>query len=77
MNIVTTNNKTLLLLFILRAAYGNLLALWAIMVSVLFSGFALYSFYKNCDPWTAGQVSSPDQVKFMKFIDLLTIKNDV
>ncbi|KAF7206937.1 sodium-coupled monocarboxylate transporter 1-like [Nothobranchius furzeri] len=44
------------------AVYFNLLGLYACLISTLFSGLCLYSVYKNCDPWTAGLVSSPDQL---------------
>lgn len=29
----------------------------------MFAGMSLYSVYKECDPWTAGLVSAPDQVR--------------
>nr|XP_054595558.1 sodium-coupled monocarboxylate transporter 1-like [Nothobranchius furzeri] len=48
------------------AVYFNLLGLYACLISTLFSGLCLYSVYKNCDPWTAGLVSSPDQVQQTK-----------
>ncbi|XP_017285428.1 sodium-coupled monocarboxylate transporter 1 [Kryptolebias marmoratus] len=44
------------------ALYVNLLGLWACLVSAVFAGLCLYSVYKSCDPWTAGLVSSPDQL---------------
>ncbi|KAF7667565.1 hypothetical protein LDENG_00057160 [Lucifuga dentata] len=42
--------------------YINLLGLWSILLSSVFAGMCLYSVYKNCDPWTAGLVSAPDQL---------------
>lgn len=45
-----------------RALYINLVCLWAISLCSVFCGLCLYSFYKNCDPWTARKVSALDQV---------------
>ncbi|XP_076970374.1 sodium-coupled monocarboxylate transporter 2 isoform X1 [Tamandua tetradactyla] len=44
------------------ALYFNLLGLWIILVCAVFSGLIMYSFYKDCDPWTSGLVSAPDQL---------------
>lgn len=46
-----------------RALYINLVCLWAISICSVFCGLCLYSFYKNCDPWTARKVSALDQVQ--------------
>lgn len=46
-----------------RSLYINLLGLWTIHLSSVFAGMCLYSIYKSCDPWTAGLVSAPDQVR--------------
>lgn len=45
-----------------RSLYINLVGLWAILVCATLCGLALYSIYKDCDPWTANQVSALDQV---------------
>ncbi|XP_019202816.1 sodium-coupled monocarboxylate transporter 1 isoform X3 [Oreochromis niloticus] len=39
--------------------------------SAVFSGLCLYSFYKDCDPWTAGQVSFSDQLLPYLVMDIL------
>uniref|UniRef100_A0A8C8ST99 Solute carrier family 5 member 12 n=1 Tax=Pelusios castaneus TaxID=367368 RepID=A0A8C8ST99_9SAUR len=44
------------------ALYLNLLGLWIILVCAVFSGLVMYSHFKNCDPWTAGFISAPDQL---------------
>ncbi|XP_055048509.2 sodium-coupled monocarboxylate transporter 2 [Misgurnus anguillicaudatus] len=44
------------------ALYLNLLGLWIILFCAVMSGLIMYAFYSNCDPWTAGFVSAPDQV---------------
>ncbi|XP_006111564.2 sodium-coupled monocarboxylate transporter 2 [Pelodiscus sinensis] len=44
------------------ALYLNLLGLWVILVCAVFSGLVMYAHFKNCDPWTAGFISAPDQL---------------
>ncbi|KAM6172102.1 sodium-coupled monocarboxylate transporter 2 [Erethizon dorsatum] len=44
------------------ALYFNLLGLWVILVCAVFSGLIMYSYFKDCDPWTSGMISAPDQV---------------
>ncbi|XP_001380162.1 sodium-coupled monocarboxylate transporter 2 isoform X1 [Monodelphis domestica] len=44
------------------ALYLNLVGLWVILVCAVFSGLIMYSHFKNCDPWTAGIISAPDQL---------------
>ncbi|XP_051000271.1 sodium-coupled monocarboxylate transporter 2 [Acomys russatus] len=44
------------------ALYFNLLGLWIIGVCAIFSGLIMYSYFKDCDPWTSGDVSAPDQL---------------
>uniref|UniRef100_A0A4X2JPJ0 Solute carrier family 5 member 12 n=1 Tax=Vombatus ursinus TaxID=29139 RepID=A0A4X2JPJ0_VOMUR len=44
------------------ALYLNLIGLWIIMFCAVFSGLIMYSYFKDCDPWTAGLISSPDQL---------------
>lgn len=39
--------------------------------SAVFSGLCLYSFYKDCDPWTAGKVSFSDQLLPYLVMDIL------
>lgn len=46
-----------------RSLYINLVGLWAILVCATLCGLSLYSIYKDCDPWTAKQVSALDQVQ--------------
>ncbi|XP_071358087.1 sodium-coupled monocarboxylate transporter 1 [Trachinotus anak] len=51
--------------------YINLLGLWSILLCSVFAGMCLYSVYKNCDPWTAGLVSAPDQLMPYLVMDIL------
>ncbi|XP_044868095.1 sodium-coupled monocarboxylate transporter 2 isoform X2 [Mauremys mutica] len=44
------------------ALYLNLVGLWVILVCAVFSGLVMYVHFKNCDPWTAGFISAPDQL---------------
>uniref|UniRef100_A0A8C2USP5 Solute carrier family 5 member 12 n=1 Tax=Chinchilla lanigera TaxID=34839 RepID=A0A8C2USP5_CHILA len=44
------------------ALYFNLLGLWIILVCAVFSGLIMYSYFKDCDPWTSGMISAPDQL---------------
>nr|XP_004660913.1 sodium-coupled monocarboxylate transporter 2 [Jaculus jaculus] len=44
------------------ALYCNLLGLWVILVCAIFSGLIMYSHFKDCDPWTSGIISAPDQL---------------
>ncbi|XP_055455175.1 sodium-coupled monocarboxylate transporter 2 [Psammomys obesus] len=44
------------------ALYFNLLGLWIIGVCAILSGLIMYSYFKDCDPWTSGAVSAPDQL---------------
>lgn len=46
-----------------RSLYISVLGLCIFLVGSLFAGMSLYSVYKDCDPWTAGLVSAPDQVR--------------
>lgn len=45
-----------------RSLYINLVGLWLILVCATLCGLALYSIYKDCDPWMNNQVSALDQV---------------
>lgn len=49
-----------------RSLYINLLGLLSILLCSVFAGMCLFSVYKDCDPWTAGLVSAPDQVQYRK-----------
>ncbi|NXB35976.1 SC5A8 protein, partial [Eulacestoma nigropectus] len=51
--------------------YINLVGLWAILVCATLCGLALYSIYKDCDPWTANQVSALDQLLPYLVLDIL------
>ncbi|KAM6145577.1 sodium-coupled monocarboxylate transporter 1 [Phoenicopterus ruber ruber] len=51
--------------------YINLVGLWAILACAALCGLALYSIYKDCDPWTAKQVSAPDQLMPYLVLDIL------
>ncbi|XP_074131339.1 sodium-coupled monocarboxylate transporter 2 [Sminthopsis crassicaudata] len=44
------------------ALYLNLVGLWIILACAVFSGLIMYAHFKNCDPWTAGIISAPDQL---------------
>ncbi|XP_058519231.1 sodium-coupled monocarboxylate transporter 2 isoform X2 [Ochotona princeps] len=44
------------------ALYLNLLGLWIILVCAVFSGLTMYAYFKDCDPWTFGIISAPDQL---------------
>ncbi|GAB1286669.1 Sodium-coupled monocarboxylate transporter 2 [Apodemus speciosus] len=44
------------------ALYFNLLGLWIIAVCAIFSGLIMYSYFKDCDPWTSRVISAPDQL---------------
>ncbi|XP_062990742.1 sodium-coupled monocarboxylate transporter 1-like [Elgaria multicarinata webbii] len=51
--------------------YVNLLGLWAILSCAVLCGLAMYSIYKDCDPWTAKCVSAPDQLMPYLVLDIL------
>ncbi|NXO42189.1 SC5A8 protein, partial [Locustella ochotensis] len=51
--------------------YINLVGLWAILVCATLCGLALYSIYKDCDPWTSNQVSALDQLMPYLVLDIL------
>uniref|UniRef100_A0A8C6QWC7 Solute carrier family 5 (sodium/glucose cotransporter), member 12 n=1 Tax=Nannospalax galili TaxID=1026970 RepID=A0A8C6QWC7_NANGA len=44
------------------ALYCNLLGLWIIALCAVFSGLIMYAHFKDCDPWTSGVISAPDQL---------------
>ncbi|XP_063783897.1 sodium-coupled monocarboxylate transporter 1 [Pseudophryne corroboree] len=51
--------------------YVNLLGLWAILACAVLSGLAMYSIYKDCDPWSAKFISAPDQLMPYLALDIL------
>ncbi|KAM9245791.1 sodium-coupled monocarboxylate transporter 1 [Leptosomus discolor] len=51
--------------------YINLVGLWAILACATLCGLALYSIYKDCDPWMAKQVSALDQLMPYLVLDIL------
>ncbi|NXN27960.1 SC5A8 protein, partial [Nycticryphes semicollaris] len=51
--------------------YINLVGLWAILACAALCGLALYSIYKDCDPWTSKQVSALDQLMPYLVLDIL------
>ncbi|NWY55676.1 SC5A8 protein, partial [Chionis minor] len=51
--------------------YINLVGLWAILACATLCGLALYSIYKDCDPWSAKQVSALDQLMPYLVLDIL------
>ncbi|XP_042745867.1 sodium-coupled monocarboxylate transporter 1 [Lagopus leucura] len=52
--------------------YINLIGLWVILVCAALCGLSLYSFYKDCDPLTAGQVSALDQLLPYLVLDIFS-----
>ncbi|NXG56308.1 SC5A8 protein, partial [Hemiprocne comata] len=52
--------------------YINLVGLWAILSCAALCGLALYSIYKDCDPWTAKKVSAFDQLMPYLVMDILS-----
>ncbi|XP_028811129.1 sodium-coupled monocarboxylate transporter 1 [Denticeps clupeoides] len=53
------------------ALYLNLVGLCVILLCAVFAGLCLYSFYKQCDPWTSNAVSSTDQLMPYLVLDIL------
>ncbi|NXH41996.1 SC5A8 protein, partial [Dicaeum eximium] len=51
--------------------YINLVGLWAILACATLCGLAIYSVYKDCDPWTANQVSALDQLMPYLVLDIM------
>ncbi|NXN39889.1 SC5A8 protein, partial [Rhinoptilus africanus] len=51
--------------------YINLVGLWAILACAALCGLALYSIYRDCDPWSARQVSALDQLMPYLVLDIL------
>ncbi|XP_042197529.1 sodium-coupled monocarboxylate transporter 2 isoform X2 [Callorhinchus milii] len=53
------------------ALYLNLVGLWVITICAVFSGLLMFVHYINCDPWTAGFISAPDQLMPYYVMDIL------
>ncbi|XP_060696033.1 sodium-coupled monocarboxylate transporter 1 [Hemiscyllium ocellatum] len=53
------------------ALYLNLVGLWIMLLCTVLSGLAMYSLYYDCDPWTSGQVTAPDQLMPYMVLDIL------
>ncbi|NP_663398.2 sodium-coupled monocarboxylate transporter 1 [Mus musculus] len=51
--------------------YVNLVGLWVILTCSIFCGLALYSRYRECDPWTSKKVSAIDQLMPYLVLDIL------
>lgn len=51
--------------------YINLVGLWVILTCSVFCGLALYSRYRDCDPWTSKKVSEIDQLMPYLVLDIL------
>ncbi|XP_028602776.2 sodium-coupled monocarboxylate transporter 1-like [Podarcis muralis] len=54
-----------------KSLYITLVGLCLILCFAIGCGFAMYSIYKDCDPWTAGFVSAPDQIMPYLVMDIL------
>ncbi|KAG7226798.1 hypothetical protein INR49_014147 [Caranx melampygus] len=53
--------------------YVNMVGLWVTVSMAVFSGLAMYSIYKGCDPLTNGDISTPDQLLPYLVMDILAI----
>ncbi|XP_042549223.1 sodium-coupled monocarboxylate transporter 1 [Dipodomys spectabilis] len=51
--------------------YINLVGLWVILTCSVLCGLALYSRYRECDPWTSKKVSEADQLMPYLVLDIL------
>ncbi|XP_041833986.1 sodium-coupled monocarboxylate transporter 1 [Melanotaenia boesemani] len=51
--------------------YVNMLGLWATVSLAMFSGLTMFSIYKNCDPLSNGDISTPDQLLPYLVMDIL------
>uniref|UniRef100_A0A671YG72 Solute carrier family 5 member 8 n=2 Tax=Sparus aurata TaxID=8175 RepID=A0A671YG72_SPAAU len=54
------------------AIYINMLGLCTFLTGSVFAGLCLYSVYKDCDPWTAGLITAPDQLMPYLVMDIMT-----
>ncbi|XP_038553910.1 sodium-coupled monocarboxylate transporter 1 [Micropterus salmoides] len=53
--------------------YVNMVGLWVTVSLAVFSGLTMYSIYKNCDPLTNGDISTPDQLLPYLVMDILAV----
>lgn len=53
--------------------YVNMVGLWLTVSLAVFSGLTMFSIYKNCDPFTNGDVSSSDQLLPYLVMDMLAV----
>ncbi|XP_041636529.1 sodium-coupled monocarboxylate transporter 1 [Cheilinus undulatus] len=53
--------------------YVNMVGLWVTVSLAVFSGLTMYSIYKNCDPLTNRDISTPDQLLPYLVMDMLAI----
>uniref|UniRef100_A0A4W5LJA9 Solute carrier family 5 member 8, like n=1 Tax=Hucho hucho TaxID=62062 RepID=A0A4W5LJA9_9TELE len=51
--------------------YGNIIGLWLTVSLAVFSGLTMYSIYKDCDPFTNGDVGAVDQLLPYMVMDTL------
>ncbi|XP_012878541.1 PREDICTED: sodium-coupled monocarboxylate transporter 1 isoform X2 [Dipodomys ordii] len=54
-----------------KSLYINLVGLWVILTCSVLCGLALYSRYRECDPWTSKKVSEADQLMPYLVLDIL------
>ncbi|KAE8298291.1 Sodium-coupled monocarboxylate transporter 1 Electrogenic sodium monocarboxylate cotransporter [Larimichthys crocea] len=51
--------------------YVNMVGLWITVSLAVFSGLTMFSIYKDCDPLTNGDISTPDQLLPYLVMDIL------
>ncbi|XP_031734188.1 sodium-coupled monocarboxylate transporter 1 [Anarrhichthys ocellatus] len=51
--------------------YVNMVGLWVTVSLAMFTGLTMYSIYKNCDPFTNGDISTYDQMLPYLVMDIL------
>ncbi|XP_061438712.1 sodium-coupled monocarboxylate transporter 1-like [Rhineura floridana] len=54
-----------------KSLYINLFGLYLTLGCAVMCGLSMYSVYKDCDPWTAGFVSAPDQLMPYFMLEIL------
>lgn len=62
-----------ILLTSFRSLYVNMVGLWITVSLAVFSGLTMFSIYKNCDPLTNDDISTPDQVNVAAIVSLLIV----
>ncbi|KAM3621105.1 uncharacterized protein V6R79_006134 [Siganus canaliculatus] len=55
------------------ALYVNMVGLWVTLSLAMLSGLTMYSIYKDCDPFSNGDVSTSDQLLPYLVMDMLAI----